>query len=126
VAIKNKKDLIAILLDAVKKEWKPQTVIDAVDTLWREPIKTPQSGHLTDIKSATVNVAFKQPFSTIPAGLPRLYRMVPDGGVYLMQDVLFSYPSADWLTPTGFSIIIDPSEELEGIVMTYQFIEINK
>lgn len=44
---KIKKDLIAILLDAIKKGWKPQTAIDTVDSLWPD-------GH--DVKQITYNI----------------------------------------------------------------------
>lgn len=84
-----------------------------------------QAGRLTGLASRTVTVTFRQAFDEIPVGLPRAYRMVADGGVYLMQDVLFSYPTESWLTETGFTITIDTAEELTGIIILYDFTESN-
>ncbi len=84
-----------------------------------------QVGRLTGLASGTVTVTFTKAFEEIPVGLPRVYRMVADGGVYLMQDVLFSYPSTNWLTATGFTITIDSAEALSGIIVLYTFTESN-
>jgi hypothetical protein len=90
-------------------------------------IKNIQSGLVTNIASHTVEIEFTQEFESIPVGVPNLkiYRYEAFEGAYILQDVLFTYPSTTWLTVTGFTITIDPSETLSGIILEYTFLESN-
>lgn len=79
------------------------------------------TGILTDLASRTVEVTFDEPFKRVPVGRRHLhvYRTVePETNVFLDQDVLHHSIS---VTTTGFSLEIDSSEDLAGIVVEYHF-----
>lgn len=77
--------------------------------------------------SYTITVTFIQPFQSVPIGINNLkvYKMFQlAAGKCGMSDVLFTFPSEeDWLTNTGFTINIDPVEDLVGIWIEYCFTE---
>ena len=101
--------------------WTRKNLRDLIDSLWRDPV-APAAGQLTDLESAEVIVTFPRPFANVPMGLANLkvYRWVD----LYVQDVLFTFPSAEWLTTTGFSITIHQDEPLSGIIIEYNFITI--
>lgn len=80
---------------------------------------------LTDLASKTVTVNFSSEFSVIPAGWVRVYRMretTAGNGKLKQWDVLYYHTSSDWKTKTGFSIQIDATENLTGVIVEYLFI----
>lgn len=79
------------------------------------------TGILTDLISRSVEVEFSPVFKRIPVGRKHLhvYRTVePEAGLLIDQTVL--YHSLN-VTESGFSLEIDASEDLSGIVVEYHF-----
>jgi hypothetical protein len=79
------------------------------------------SGILTDLVSHTVEVTFEYPFKRTPVGRKNIhiYRVFePETGLFLDQAILFKNVE---VTTTGFSLEIDSSEDLAGIVVEYHF-----
>lgn len=80
------------------------------------------SGILTGLVSRSVSVDFSFEFSAVPVGRKNIhvYRTVePETNVFLDQDVLHHSIS---VSTTGFSLEIDSSEDLTGIIIEYHFI----
>jgi hypothetical protein len=109
-------------------------VIDHAD--WELPKRLPLTGFtlevldahveidtLTNLSSRNVNVTFNTPFSGQPAGRePEVYRLwQTPNGTYRRQDVLWGFTDANQPTANGFSLIIDPSESLVGVIIQYEY-----
>lgn len=87
-----------------------------------------ENGRITDITSNTVVVYFTEPFTIKPTLVQlKVYRMVeniPISGKFVMQDVLHYFDDdEDWVILTGFSLFIDSSEDLTGVIIDYCFTE---
>jgi len=87
-----------------------------------------ENGKLTGLTSNTVVVSFAEPFTTKPTLVQlKIYRMVeniPIAGKFVMQDVLHYFDDdEDWVITTGFSLFIDSSEDLNGVIIDYCFTE---
>lgn len=87
-----------------------------------------ENGKLTGLTSNTVVVSFAEPFTTKPTLVQlKIYRMVeniPIAGKFAMQDVLHYFDDdEDWVITTGFSLFIDSSEDLNGVIIDYCFTE---
>lgn len=84
---------------------------------------------ISEILDNHVIVTFATPFQSKPIGVSNLkvYRMVeniPTAGKWVMQDVLHNFDDdEDWLITTGFSLFIDSSEPLDGVIIEYCFTE---
>lgn len=80
---------------------------------------------LTGLASRSVSVTFGTAFTSVPLiATFRVYRMSEiSSGKWRMQDVLYYHTSENWLTTTGFSLEIDTSESLTGVVIEYIFRE---
>lgn len=76
-----------------------------------------------DITDRAVNIEFGSPFNEFPFGWVEVYRMRSTSTGWVKSNVLIKYPSEDWVTVNGFSLTIDPSESLTGVVLKYYFIE---
>ena len=49
---------------------------------------------------------------------------IPHAGKWIMQDVLHYFDDdEDWSLTIGFSLFIDNSEDLEGVIIDYCFTE---
>jgi len=84
-----------------------------------------RSGIITDIADRAVEVVFNTPFSDVPAGRKNLlvYRSVePEAGLIIDQNVLFNSLN---VAADKFTLIIDPSEDLAGVIIEYLFIKPN-
>ena len=100
-----------------------------------EPLKFPaedlfedsnvQKGRLTGLSSASVAVTFSTAFASTPiTSLFEVFRYKEVvSGVWTKQSVKKNLGSATWLTSTGFSITIDSSESLTGVIIEYIFEE---
>lgn len=87
-----------------------------------------ENGKLTGLTSNTVVVYFTEPFTIKPTLVQlKVYRMVeniPIAGKFVMQDVLHYFDDdEDWVVLTGFSLFIDSSEDLNGVIIDYCFTE---
>ena len=85
-----------------------------------------ENGKLTNLTSNTVIVSFTEPFTIKPTLVQlKVYRMVeniPIAGKFVMQDVLHYFDDdEDWVVLTGFSLFIDSSEDLNGVIVEYCF-----
>ena len=79
------------------------------------------AGILTGLASASVSVTFRTEYKNLPVGRKNIhvYRLVePEAGLILDQDVLFN---SLVVTTTGFTLTIDASENLTGIIIEYFF-----
>lgn len=78
---------------------------------------------LTSLSSRDIIVEFETPFDSIPNGdEPMVYRMFEEQpGVWRRRNVLWGFTSSSGVTPTGFSIKIDDSENLTGVVVQYLY-----
>lgn len=84
------------------------------------------AGILTDLASASVDVTFRTEYKSLPVGRNsiHIYRLVePEAGLIIDQGVLFN---SLVVTVTGFTLTIDPSEDLAGIIIEYLFKPQNK
>jgi hypothetical protein len=122
-----KSALIDSLSGIFSGKWTRKNLRDLVDSLYTEPkiIGNTQADRITGFLIRNIDIKFERPFSGKPIGVnsPRLYRMVSEDGAYHAQDVLFTYPSVNWLTATGFQITIHESEEeLYNVILEYVFV----
>lgn len=80
--------------------------------------------YLTAADPRTEVIQFREAFRGIPIMVDlKAYRIVQMGSIFVKQDVLWYFPTADWLTNTGFQIAIDPTEPMDGVVVTFAFTE---
>lgn len=89
-----------------------------MDILWKA---RGDIGEVKNLLSRSVSVTFKKTYLAPPVGLGniRVYRMAEEmPGKPVAQMVLFHSPA---VTVTGFTLIIDESEPLEGIIIEYNF-----
>jgi len=102
----------------------------AVDNqAWTEPKKSTlegildvanvEAGRLTNLGSRSVSFTFGEPFTQLAGGL-KVYREVTKGVDKYRKDVLHKNVTESL---TGFSLEIDPSEALAGIVVRYEYFE---
>ncbi len=87
-----------------------------------------EHGRITDITANNVLVYFTTTFVNRPICINlKVFRMVeniPVAGKWIMQDVLYYFDDEeDWFVKTGFSIFIDDSEPLAGVIVEYCFTE---
>jgi len=75
--------------------------------------------------SRTITIEFIDAFERIPVLVSlEIYRIVPLGaGGWTFQDVLKKLNAATFSSETGFEIVIDDSEDMEGVIMNYNFTE---
>ena len=79
---------------------------------------------LTGTTDYHIVITFPTAFNAKPFGRLRVFRYVPrTGGGLGIQDVLFTYPDANWLTEIGFTIDISAFEALDGAIVEYQYTE---
>lgn len=98
-----------------------------LDTLnfLREETHT-ERGYLTGLSSRTVTVTFDVPFDNVPIGLDNLkvYRWQQVvAGKWRARDVQYYFTSSGSLTSTGFSLEIETTESLTGVIIEYLFFE---
>ena len=76
-----------------------------------------------DLASKTVSVTFNNPFSETDTIIPYIdvYRYRAYNGHYIKENVLHYFSSADWYNYQGFSLTIDESESLTGVIVQYRF-----
>ena len=70
---------------------------------------------LSNLVSRNVTVEFDRPFTGVPIGTLRVYRMKETStgsGKWKEWDVLYYHPVQNWLTIDGFQLVIDASENL--------------
>lgn len=87
-----------------------------------------EHGKITDITDRNVIVEFSKPFVNTPTLINlKVFRMVeniPTPGKWIKQDVLHYFDDDEaWCVTTGFSIFIDDSEPLAGVIVEYCFTE---
>lgn len=85
-----------------------------------------ESDRLSDLVSRTVAISFVTPFSGIPAGIEhlRVYRWAQVvTGKWAPKDVKHYFTSSSALTNEGFTLEIDTTESLTGVIVEYLFIE---
>lgn len=86
-----------------------------------------EHGKLTGLTSRTVVAYFTTPFTAIPVTINlKVYRFVeniPVAGKWVMQDVLHYFDDEEWVVSAGFSLFIDDSEDLTGVIIEYCFTE---
>ena len=75
--------------------------------------------------SRAVSITFGTAFTTTPKTIMlRVYRMketVTGNGHWKEWDVRYWHESSNWKSTTGFSLTIDPDEDLTGIIIEYEF-----
>jgi hypothetical protein len=102
----------------------------AVDNqAWTEPKKSTlegildvanvEAGRLTNLGSRSVSFTFGEPFTQLAGGL-KVYRQVTKGTDTFIKDVLYKNLVESL---AGFSLEIDSSESLTGIVISYAYFE---
>ena len=99
----------------------PYNSSDAVVKHW-------EHGRITDITDNNVVVYFTSEFVNKPICVNlKVFRMeenIPVAGKWIMQDVLHYFDdNEDWVVKTGFSIFIDDTEPLTGVIVEYCFTE---
>ena len=78
---------------------------------------------LTGLSSRSVTVDFDAAFTSQPVGDVWVYRMEEVvSGMWRRKDVLWGFSSENQPTTTGFSLAIDESEDLLGIIIQYVFV----
>lgn len=76
---------------------------------------------ITNLASRTVVRDFICRFEEIPVGTVDVYRFVVTDEGTIKQDVLYYYDEETWLTIYGFELFIDDSEDLDGVIIEYEF-----
>lgn len=93
-----------------------------------QALKHWEHGRITNIAANNVVVYFTTTFVNKPICTNlKVFRMVeniPTAGKWIMQDVVHYFDDdEDWVVKTGFSIFIDDSEPLTGVIVEYCFTE---
>ena len=94
---------------------------EIIRALWRERDQSTVAGVLRELESRSVELVFPFSFPTIPVGRGNIYayrQAEIDVGKIGDQSILIHTIE---VTTTGFSLEIDESEELTGIVIEYHF-----
>jgi hypothetical protein len=114
---------ISVVLD--HDDWDKSKRYPLSEILSSVSISTTKVGKLSDLSSRSVTVVFDTPFasSSIKEHV-EVYRYKSEGGVYEREDILYHFASAGWFSTTGFSLVIEDSEDLTGIIVSYEFIQI--
>jgi hypothetical protein len=75
--------------------------------------------------SRTITIPFVKAFERIPVLVSlEIYRIAPLGaGGWTFQDVLIKLNAATFSSETGFEFIVDDSEDMEGVILNYNFTE---
>jgi len=84
------------------------------------------AGREIGLISTTLTVVFPFTFNDVPIGEVKAFRYdLPYPGAPGMKrmEVLFYLADANWLTTSGFTIEIDSTESLTGIIVEYSFIQ---
>jgi len=72
----------------------------------------------------TITIPFEESFDNIPTiSELKVYRMVLKYGIWIVQDVLHHFDSEEWYTLDGFTVVIDDSEDMEDVILNYNFTE---
>lgn len=87
-----------------------------------------RQGRLTNMLVRSVSVEFTNPFSwaDIIIGNVRVFRYSQYGTKFIRQDVLHYFTSEAWFDINGFSLMIDESENINGVIVEYEFKKINQ
>lgn len=82
-----------------------------------------ESDRVTGLTEHEYTKTFAAPYLTIPViTVLSVYKMVLiETGKWVRQDVQFYYPVKNWLTVNGFTIVIEASESLAGVIIEYKF-----
>lgn len=78
---------------------------------------------VTGLASRTFTVTFTGVYQTIPVTTKlEVYRMynIPGTSEWIKEEVSYYYPSENWLTLTGFTIVIRAEESLTGVIVEYK------
>jgi len=83
-----------------------------------------ETDKLENLITRTITKTFNTPFTgSIKTIMFRVYRMAEvSTGTWRMKNVAYGSTTTNWLTVSGFNIVIDSSESLTGIVIEYYFI----
>ena len=75
--------------------------------------------------SRTIAIPFVEDFERIPVLVEiKIYRIVSiGGGKYVLQDVLYYLDTNTFSSLIGFELFIDDSEDMEGVILNYNFTE---
>jgi len=79
---------------------------------------------ITGLTEHEYTKTFAAPYLTIPVTTKlEVYRMynIPDTSEWIKEEVSYYYPSENWLTLTGFTIVIRAEESLTGVIIEYKF-----
>ena len=98
--------------------------LDTLNFLREETHK--ERGYSTGLSSRTVTVTFDVPFDNVPIGLSNLkvYRWQQVvAGKWRARDVQYYFTTSGSLTNTGFSLEIETTESLTGVIIEYLFFE---
>lgn len=79
-----------------------------------------EAGRLSGLSSSSVAKVFGTPFTSTVIDTVSVYREIPGGGGTIRENVLYFDLS---VTLTGFTLEIDPSENLTGVIVDYKMIE---
>lgn len=87
-----------------------------------------EAGKIIELTDRNVIVYFSNEFLNNPILVNlKVFRMVeniPSAGKWIKQDVLHYFDDdEDWYVKTGFSLFIDDSEDLTGVIIEYCFTE---
>lgn len=94
----------------------------------KQDVKHWEHGQIKEITDNPVIVYFTVPFTNTPTLVNlKVFRMVeniPTAGKWIKQDVLHYFDDdEDWFIKSGFSLFIDSSEPLTGVIVEYCFTE---
>lgn len=83
-----------------------------------------EKGTLENLPSRSVSIAFAKVFDTIPTPTHfKVYRWVDllGNGYWSKQDVPFHFVNSQPVSVSGFSFLIDDTEDLTGVIVEYKF-----
>lgn len=89
--------------------------------------KISEVGRIENLQDKNIRVNFKSGFTEIPVGdEPRVYRTTNsiDPSKYRRENVMFYFTKPNWLDHTGFDLVIEEFESLNGIVIEYDFTQL--
>jgi len=98
-------------------------VIACLNTFLSQSSSDVKSGIITNVSGYNISVTFHDALPDTEVIIPSLkvYRYREYKGIYAKEEVIYYFKTINWYNYSGFSLSIDSSENLSGVIIEYQF-----
>ena len=94
------------------------------DTITTTEEEHTEKGTLTNLEEKEITILFSKEYTSIPMPTHlKVYRWadILGNGYWKMQDVEWHFTSSSPISTTGCSLVIDDSEDIDGVIIDYKF-----